>query len=83
MLGAGLTLGTALAQTDQGSTSSDQMNQNQDQTTTETQTQTQTQTTRDQNQDEDVGMPDTAANWVALLLGGGALSGAGLALRRK
>jgi LPXTG-motif cell wall-anchored protein len=28
-------------------------------------------------------MPDTAANWVTLLLGGGFLSGAGLALRRK
>lgn len=28
-------------------------------------------------------MPDTAAGWLVMLLGGGALSGAGLALRRK
>jgi len=28
-------------------------------------------------------MPNTAANWVMMLLGGGTLSGAGLLLRRK
>jgi len=28
-------------------------------------------------------MPDTAANWLLMLLGGGALSGVGLALRRQ
>jgi hypothetical protein len=31
----------------------------------------------------DRSMPDTAAGWLMMLLGGGALSGAGLALRRK
>ena len=31
----------------------------------------------------DASMPDTAAGWVMMLLGGGALSGAGLALRRR
>jgi hypothetical protein len=31
----------------------------------------------------DRAMPDTAAHWLTLLLGGGLLSGAGLALRRK
>jgi hypothetical protein len=31
----------------------------------------------------DRSMPDTAAGWVMMLLGGGALSGAGLALRRR
>jgi len=76
MLGTSLAVGTALAQVDQ---TTDEMNQ------TETQTQEQEQRDQDQFGDEDFDfdMPDTAANWLAMVLGGGALGAAGLGLRRK
>ena len=38
---------------------------------------------RSMTESADRSMPDTAAGWLMMLLGGGALSGAGLALRRK
>jgi hypothetical protein len=38
---------------------------------------------RGMTESADRSMPDTAAGWLMMLLGGGALSGAGLALRRK
>jgi hypothetical protein len=38
---------------------------------------------RTMTESADRSMPDTAAGWLMMLLGGGALSGAGLALRRK
>jgi hypothetical protein len=40
-------------------------------------------TTRSTTTSADRSMPDTAAGWVMMLLSGGALSGAGLALRRR
>jgi hypothetical protein len=38
---------------------------------------------RSMTESADRSMPDTAAGWLMMLLGGGALSGAGLALRRR
>jgi hypothetical protein len=82
MLGMGLAFGTAVAQTDQ-----DPMNQNQGQVQDQSQTTTETETEvfeqEGQIVDEDIGMPDTAANWLAMVLGGGALGAAGLGLRRR
>jgi hypothetical protein len=78
MLGMGLAFGTAVAQTDQ-----DPMNQNQDQSQTTTETETEVFEQESQIGDEDIGMPDTAANWLAMVLGGGALGAAGLGLRRR
>jgi LPXTG-motif cell wall-anchored protein len=40
-------------------------------------------TVQDTTGSADRSMPDTAAGWLMMLLGGGALSGAGFALRRK
>jgi hypothetical protein len=54
-------------------------------TTQSATTQPSTMSAADRNRTEsaDRSMPDTAAGWLMMLLGGGALSGAGLALRRK
>jgi hypothetical protein len=48
-----------------------------------TQPSTMTAADRGMTESADRSMPDTAAGWLMMLLGGGALSGAGLALRRK
>jgi len=52
-------------------------------TTPSTARSTTTAADRSMTQSADRSMPDTAAGWLMMLLGGSALSGAGLALRRK